>query len=417
MGWGAIAAAGIGAVTSIIGGSQQRSAASAANAAQKKQINMQYARDKKEWKMSYLQAQSDYAWQVANTEAQRYQDRVRQSDYEAQQGRIIDAALTNLKLNSEALRDQYIYGERLRARQEINDLNYGLDQERLQLGSDYASLGYEAATTALQNEQNVAAYINSIQQRGLQADLLIQQKQDEGKSIQEQIVLQEQLDSLRRDGEYVTALVDGADRRAGAVARSGGSNSARRLAMDSMKEFGRSYGLMRLEQQRRRTELSNYNASLNGETATQLALIAKQIEGERDKINFTKRSSALSANRIEQKAGIAQARFGLNAGYQMMNFRDLTVPSFELARRAGSREFDALLADTINTVSGAQTPYREAIIFDPLEPIAGLKPEKGIATPVAAPTWGSILTGAAVNAASGALSMSYTKEDGSLGFR
>ena len=134
--WGAIAAAGIGAVGSIIGGSQQRSSAKAANSAQKKQIKMQYKRDKKEWKISYLQAQSDYAWQVANTEAQRYQDRVRQADYEAQQGRIIDAALTNLKLNSEALRDQYIYGERLRARQEINDLNYGLDQERLQLGSD-----------------------------------------------------------------------------------------------------------------------------------------------------------------------------------------------------------------------------------------------------------------------------------------
>ena len=38
----------------------------------------------------------DYAWQVANVEAQRYQDRVAKADYEAQQSRVIDAALTNL---------------------------------------------------------------------------------------------------------------------------------------------------------------------------------------------------------------------------------------------------------------------------------------------------------------------------------
>ena len=115
--WGAIAMAGIGAVSGIIQGNQQRSAADAQNKSQKKIAKAQYERDTKVWELQYLESQSDYAWQLANTEAQRYQDRVAESDYYAQQGRVIDAAMLNLKLNTEALRDQYVEGERLRALQ------------------------------------------------------------------------------------------------------------------------------------------------------------------------------------------------------------------------------------------------------------------------------------------------------------
>ena len=112
--WGAIAAAGVGLIGGVIQGGQQRSAADAANKTQEKQLQAQYERDQKEWELNYLESLSDYEWSVANVEAQRYQDRVRQQNYEAQQERIIDSALNNLELNTEALRDQYIESERLR---------------------------------------------------------------------------------------------------------------------------------------------------------------------------------------------------------------------------------------------------------------------------------------------------------------
>ena len=71
----------------------------------------------------------------------------------------------------------------------------------------------------------------------------------------------------------------------------------------------------------------------------------------------------------------------------------------------------------MNTIDGASTPYQEAIIFDPLEPIAGLKPEKGIATKVAKPGWGSILANSFVQGASGALSQSYVDSSGNRQWR
>ena len=124
--WGAIAAAGIGLVGGIVKGNQQRQRADAQNKTNKKIVKAQYERDLQEWELNYLQAQSDYSWNLANVEAQRYQDRVRQTDYEDQQSRVIDAALINLKLNGEALKDQYLTSEQLRLTQEANALRDGI---------------------------------------------------------------------------------------------------------------------------------------------------------------------------------------------------------------------------------------------------------------------------------------------------
>ena len=415
--WGAIAAAGIGAVTSIVKGNQQREQADAANKTQSQQVKDQYKRDRKEWKLSYLQAQSDYAWQVANVEAQRYQDRVAKADYEAQQSRVIDAALTNLALNTEALKDQYIVGERLRATQVITELDDNLANERLARDSAMADIALKANQSMMSSMQDIGSSISNIKERGLAAQALLSKKQNEGASLQEQIVISEQLDTLQRDAEYITALVEGADTRAGALARAGGSNSARRVAMDSMKKFGRSYGQLKLEQKKRRAQLGNYNASLSGETANQMAQVATAIEGQANSIFYTKARNMNEMAQLARQGRDANMQYNLNTNSLLRNFNELTVPSFDLAARQGEREYQALLNNTRNTIAGASTPYREAIIFDPLEPIAGLKPEKAQVTKVAKPSWGSILTGAAVNAASGALSMSYTTADGSLGWR
>ena len=113
----------------------------------------------------------------------------------------------------------------------------------------------------------------------------------------------------------------------------------------------------------------------------------------------------------------AEKAYDFKVDNLMTEYNELTLPSFDLAARQGEREYRALLQNTMNTIDGASTPYSEAIIFDPLEPIAGLKPEKGLATKVAKPGWGSILTNSFIQGAQGALSMSYTKADGTTGWR
>lgn len=415
--WGAIASAGIGLVGGLIQGQQQRSAADAQNKAQKQMIKDQYKRDKQEWKLNRAQGWTDYAWAMANTEAQRYQDRVRKEDYEAQQERIIDAALVNLDLNIGALRDQYVESERLRAIQVTNELRDNIRSEEITRDNTLAQLNYDAAASLMKTRDDLSGYLNSIKQRSLQAEELLAKKENEGKAIQEQIVMDEQLDTLQRDGQYITALVEGADRRAGVAARQGGSNSSRAVALDSMKAFGRSYGQLKLEQRKRRSQLNNYNASVSGETASQMARIATAIGNDARSMAYTKESNVLTLANIGNKARNATELYDFNTNSLMRNFNQLTRPGFELARRQGEREFTALVKDTMNTIAGASVPYREAIIFDPLEPIAGLKPEKASFTPAAKPSWGSILTGAAVNAAQGAMSMSYTDKNGNLAFR
>ena len=415
--WGAIAMAGIGAVSGIIQGNQQRSAADAQNKEQEKIAKAQYKRDLKEWELNYMQAQSDYAWSLANTEAQRYQDRVREADYNAQQGRVIDAAIENLELNGQALMDQYITSEQLRLTQEVTGLQDNLAAEQLKLDEALQGFNQRALESTLKTQQDIAGYLTSIQGRAEQANALVARKTTEGQNIQEQIVIEEQLDTLRRDAEYVTALAEGADVRAGVTARQGGSNSSRAIAMDSMKAFGRSYSLLKTEQKKRRNALNNYNSSLAGETSSQLAQIATAMDGEVQSMKYSRASNRLTLSDLQQRSQLAQAGFGLNTNTLMRNFNQLTLPSFELAARQGQREYQALISDTLNTVKAASTPYRNAIIFDPLEPIAGLRPEKMQTTKVAKPSWGSILTQSAVQGAQGAMSMSYTNKAGNLAFR
>ena len=131
----------------------------------------------------------------------------------------------------------------------------------------------------------------------------------------------------------------------------------------------------------------------------------------------TKQDYNVFSRGLKAELKVANEGYDVNTQYLLDNFNQLTVPGYELARREGDRQFSELVNTTYNTVKGAATPYRNAIIFDPLEPIAGLKPEKGIATQVQGPSWGNIAARSFMNGVSGAMSMSYTDGNGNLAFR
>lgn len=435
-----------------------------------------------------------------------------------QQGDIFDVG----KGGAQSTKALELAGIKLKQSIDLADTN-------LDFAVNNANLQVKAARSNVQSMQAAAGYMNSIKERAAQADQLVRGKESEGQDIQEQIVIAERLDTIKRDAEYITAIVDGAATKASTVARGGGSNSARRAAMDSMMAYGRSYGELQALQANRRSKLNSYNSDLVGATASQLSQIATAISGEADRIKYTKDNNALTnqgfqvenlqqksdlaletlgikrqsrlsgkisrvnynqkldelrqtrnsnVNKLRQnreftiddanllaaqaiqdgqldkgnaqlqikdarldKRGIRQNKrdaredysvfskglkselkiaeksYDVNTGYLLDNFNQLTVPGYELARREGERQFSELVNTTYNTVKGAATPYRNAVIFDPLEPIAGLKPEKGMVTKVEGPSWGSIAARSFMGAAKGAMSMSYTNANGNLAFR
>ena len=431
MAWLTVGLAGANFVGGLIQGNQQRSAAQEANELQAKIDKQRYERDLQLWEIDWLRAQSDYSWKVAETEALRYQDRVRQADYEFNQGLTIDAAIQNLQLNMEALNQTYVIEERLRAQQVSNDLAFSLSSDMNQGINAFSQLGTEALN--IQNQARkanvdslnaVAQYMLNVKDKQLKATALVNQANREGQEIQDQIVIGEQLDTLRRDAEYIAAIVTGAESKAGGVARQGGSKSSKRLAQVAMQEFGRTYGLLKQEQANRRRNLDSYNARLSGEYANNAAQIATAIEGDVNNITNTRNNNILANqgftaafNSTGRQMLTAQNSYQISTKKTMLDFADLTIPSFGLARATGRREQIGLLQNTYNTIKGASLPYRNAVIFDPLKPIAGLKPKMFPSTKSYVPGTGTIFANAFMQGAQGAMQGAYTNAEGNLAWR
>ena len=380
-----------------------------------------------------------------------------------------------------------------------------------------------AAKSNVENMQRVAGYMNTIRERNLQGKQAAAKVDTEGQTIQEQIVIQDSLDTLKRDAESITAILGSATARNSAVVRSGGSNSAEAVAMDKMKAFGRTYGELQLRQQDRRRQINGYNSKIKGELATQMELIAQSIKGAEQDIIYTQKTNKLSNeafkltdkvldsqfgadvkgieglaglrelgikdtytntindlttqkdnalatlltnknnrigevtvnaqnanaaarvtgrqtikdakltaknkirnerkdNRINQ-LGIKQKRrnkvddYNLTVNTLNARFNEILVPGFDLASRQGQRQLQSQILGTQNTILANATPFREAIIEDPLPPIRGLKPQSIQSTSSFVPGTGSILGNAFAQGFSNALETSYTDSSGNLAFR
>ena len=164
---------------------------------------------------------------------------------------------------------------------------------KLEFESNKATLNVEAMKAYKANERAVSEYMTSIDIRAKQSDVMVAKRENEYAKMQEDIVLAEQLDTLKRDAQQVAAILNSADAKASATARQGGSNSSARLALDALQQFGRSYGEMQVQQKQRRLRLTAMNEDTTGKMAQEMAAIALQIEGERNKIKFTKQNQAI----------------------------------------------------------------------------------------------------------------------------
>lgn len=369
-----------GVASSIFGGSQQRDSAREQNKLAEERAEAQFERAEKEWKIDYETRQANYLWDVAKLEAQKFTERQAKADYEQRQSQLIDSAMRNLQVNSQATLDRFITEEILRGKQANLEL------------------AYEQATLANNSNEQLRQYMNAIKDRGLQANALVQQTQTEAQQLQTDAVLGFEQESLERDIQNVAAVVGAATTRAVASQRQGGSSSSRRLALNGIQELGRTYGLLENRNRNRTARVGLLNSAMQGERATELGRYALASQDATNRMKYT-------SNKYNQ-----------DASYNLDVFKDLTVPSFDLANRQGKRELESLYIQTEGRINEASQPFRESIWFDPIAPIAGLRPEYEAPTKVYEPSGLDIGLNALSAGINGALSASYTKPGGGLGF-
>lgn len=379
---------GVDFIGGMIGGNAEADARREANAAAVKVAKEDHELKMKLWAIDVLKGKSSYARQTAEVSALRYQDRVAEYDYDETASRNIEASLQNLRLNMDGFNQTYVLEEAYRAREVSQALTFDLGTQSIVAQNDIDTLTTrslqkrnEAIAANVDTMQQTATYLNNVKIKGMEADALLATQDAKGQEIQEMIVISEALDTIKRDAELVSAIAQDATTSAKTVARQGGSASSKRAGIEAMQAMGRTYGEMLLLQQNKRRSLSNYNQELVGKTASELNMIAQQMKGQADQIQFAGAKNAgkqkgfqLAQMGIGKQMQASSAKFQLGTRNTLKNFVDLTIPSFGLAQATGTRKAEALIRSTINDVKANSVPYRKAIYIDPLEPIAGLKP-------------------------------------------
>ena len=377
---GAVIGAAVGVGTAIFSGQQQKSAAQQANKEAKDKARKQYQRAKEEWEIDYETRRTNWIWETAKLEAQKFSERQAKQDYEDQQSKLINSAKANMAVNQAAILDRYGTEEALRAKQVSLDL------------------GYNNATLAGESFEQLRQYMNRIQTRAMDGKALVQRTDNEGQQLVMDATLGYQRDALERDIQTVASIVGASSARASASQRQGGSSTSKRLALNSIQELGRTFGQIKMNDQARQGRIQLLNASMQGERATELGKYAIQTQGDLGAMQY------------------GYDKYKRDVNYNLDVFQELTIPGFELANRQGNRELESLYIQTQATIDQASQPFRESIYFDPLEPIKGLKPTFEAPTKVYEPSGldiGLNALGAGIN---GAMEFSYQKPGGGLGF-
>lgn len=378
--WAAVIGAVTGIGSSVINSNSKKDAADAQNEEAEKRAEAQYERAEKEWEISYYNDVANWMWDVAETEAARYIDRQKKADYEWRQGKLIDSALKNLDVNQQAIFDKFGREENLRGRQERMKLSYTM------------------SGLAADSRETLRQYMTDIQAKSLESQALVQSKDTEGQALQIDVTNGMAEESVKRSIDTVAAVVGSSVDRAKAVTRSGGSSSGTRQSLNALQELGRTYGQMAIRNRSRKTRVDVFNSSMQGEVATQMG------------------SYALSMMDNVQRMKYTSDKYARDGKYNLDVFKNLTMPSFEMASRQGQRELYSLYIQTEGKINEASMPYRESIIFDPIEPIKGLKPEYYAPTKVYEPTGLDVALGAIQGGVQGAMQFSYQKDGGGLGF-
>lgn len=376
--WVAVASGALGLGSSFLGAASKESARKAENKARKESYQAQQGAARASARAQMQQDEINYAWKLAENEALKFQEEQAKADYNFRQGRLTESALKNLEINEQAVFDQYVTSEDLRATQDQLSLTFAQDQ-----------LGLEANRAARQ-------YMTTIQDNALQAQQTAMQANRQVETLVRNQVLDGQMDTLERDIQFVAALADRGQQKARSRGRGLTATTAKAKEMTTAKALGRSYGTLMLRQQKRRASLATMNATMQGEVAKGLARFA------------------LSSKAAMDNMAASNKDYGMKGQFALDKFEKLTMPGYTLASRQGQRDLDSLFLRTQGQLDEASMPYRESIRFEPQKALAPMYSNITKPTYRQAESTAGVIGGALIAGVNGALKGTYTGKDGAL---
>lgn len=378
--WMAVASGALGIGSSLLGASSREQQRKAANKAKKQQFQSQRDAARMAVKVQDEENALKYAWQLAETEALRFQEEQQKLDYQFKQDRLTQAALANLDINEQAIADQFGTAENLR-----------MTQDQMALTFETGQLGLEANDAARR-------YMTAIRDNNLQAQQYAMQQNRQMETLVRNQVLDSQLETLQRDIQFAASIAERGQLKARALSRGASASTAKSLQQNTAKALGRSYGELLIRQRQRKNSLATMNATMQGETAKGLARFA------------------LASSQALGDLKSSNTSFQQKGDYALDKFNKLTIPGYDLAARQGKRELDSLYLRTQGQLDEASMPYRDSIIFDPQKPLPGLYPVMAKPTYAGKESATSIIGGALGAGLQGALKGTYAKKGGGLGW-
>lgn len=363
----------LGIGQSIFGSASQKAAADAQNAEQERIAKAQYKRALQEYQIQKKRDMTQWYWDRARIEQLRFNEKQTALDQATYGAKLISSATENLAINSQALYDKFVTEERLRA---------------TQVGLDYQ---YTTSKLAADSTEAVRQYMQNINQTALQNNATVAKLTTDTQELLASLALEEQRDYLGWQLNVLSAAAKDSEVKAVASARQGGSNTSRKLAVQAAQQLGRTWAELDQRATSRDVKLGLLNSTMKNDVSRQLSQYALTMQDETEKIKYT------------------NARYISDYGLAKSQMQNLTIPSFQLAEKQYGRELRSLQLQTRQAFDEATTKYREQTFFDPLKPVAGLRPQYIAPTAIAGPSAGSIIGNAILSGVSTAATFSDPK--------
>jgi hypothetical protein len=316
---------------------------------------------------------TQWYWDRARIEQLRFNEKQTALDQATYGAKLISSATENLAINSQALYDKFVTEERLRA---------------TQVGMDYQ---YTTSKLAADSTEAVRQYMQNINQTALQSNATVAKLTTDTQELLASLALEEQRDYLGWQLNVLSAAAKDSEVKAVASARQGGSNTSRKLAVQAAQQLGRTWAELDQRATSRDVKLGLLNSTMKNDVSRQLSQYALTMQDETEKIKYT------------------NARYISDYGLAKSQMQSLTIPSFQLAEKQYGRELKSLQLQTRQAFDEATTKYREQTFFDPLKPVAGLRPKYIAPTAIAGPSAGSVIGNAILSGVSTAATFSDPK--------
>ena len=371
---GAAIGGGTGILSGIFGGASQRAQANAQNAEAERIAQAQYKRARQEYNIGKQRDVTQWYWDRARVEQLRFNEKQTAVDQATYGAKLISAATENLAINSQALYDKFVTEERLRG---------------TQVGMEYR---YATDKLAAESTETLRQYLQQVNQTAAASSQMLLKMNTDTQELMTSLALDEQRDNLGWTLNVLQSMSKDAEAKAATSARQGGSNTSKQMAVQAAKALGRTWAEMEQKSNSRKVKLGLLNSTMTNEISSQLGQYALAMQDDVEKMKFT------------------NSRYVTDYGLAKNQMEKLTIPSFQLAENQYGRELKSLQLQTKQAFDEASTKYREQTFFDPLRPVAGLKPKYIAPTAIAGPSTGSIIGNAILSGIQGAAQFSDPKK-------